>query len=64
MLWVYDYKLLIPSLIQRTINQMLKGKSCLDFNELNSFHNKSTLIARSSRLACETIVSISCSRAQ
>ena len=40
-LWVYDYKFLIPSLIQRTIDNMLKGKSCLDFN---SFHNKPVLI--------------------
>jgi len=41
-LWVYDYKFLIPSLIQRTIDNMLKGKSFLEFN---SFHNKPVLIA-------------------
>ena len=48
MLWVYDYKLLIPipSLIQKTIDHMLKGKSCLDFNEFNSFHNKPVLIKK------------------
>jgi len=48
------------SLIQRTIDHMLKGKSCLDFD---SFHKKPVLIARNSRSACETIVSISCSTA-
>jgi len=60
MLWVYDDKMLIPSLIQRTISQMLKD---FDFNEFNSFHNKPVLIARNSRSACETIVPISCSTA-
>ena len=62
MLWVYDDKMLIPmaSLIQRTIDHMLKD---FDLNELNSFHNKPVLIARNSRSACETIVSISCSTA-
>ena len=40
MLWVHDYKLLIPCLFQRTIDHMLKGKSCLEYNELNSFHSK------------------------
>ena len=33
MLWVYGYKLLIPCLIQRTTDHMLKGKFCFDFNE-------------------------------
>jgi len=39
---LYGYKLLISTLIQRTIDHMLKGKSCLDFNEFNSFHNKTS----------------------
>jgi len=37
MLWTYGYKLLIPCLIQRTIDHMLKGKSCLNFNEFLAF---------------------------
>jgi len=32
---VYGYKFLIPSLIQKTIDDILKGKSGLDFNELS-----------------------------
>ena len=39
-LWVYGYKLLIPCLIQRTIDHMLKGKSYLDFNEFNQVAEK------------------------
>ena len=35
MLWVYGYKFLIPSLSQKTIDDILKGKSGLDFNELS-----------------------------
>ena len=39
LLWLYVYKLLILCLNQQTIDHMLKGKSCLDFNEFNSFCN-------------------------
>ena len=37
MLWVHDYKLLIPCLFQRTIDQ---GKFLSWFNTFNSFHNQ------------------------